>query len=94
MLDYHKIIVRKNDINCLKKYEWLNDTVINFYLKYFFEEKLSNNLKEKSFLFNSFCFENLKKVAEIDGRTITTKRFFCNTDLLAKDFIIVPINQQ
>lgn len=95
MLDYYKIIVRKENIYCLKEHQWLNDTIINFYLHYVFHEKIPNSIHEKSFLFNSFCFTNLKKVAEIDGRTVrATQRFFCNRYLLEKDYIIVPINQQ
>ena len=55
------IIITEYDLKCLEEKEYLNDNVINFYLKYVFLNNLGNEDQKKSFIFDTFFYENVKK---------------------------------
>lgn len=85
------------DTDCLDKGEFLNDVIINFYLKKL-EKELEPGLKERVHFFSTFFYKKLtqggKRKGDIAKQYKTyLKRWTKDTDIFAKDFLIVPVNQ-
>ncbi|KAG2468789.1 SENP6 protease, partial [Polypterus senegalus] len=55
------ISVTNEDLHCLNEGEFLNDVIIDFYLKYLFLEKLKNEGSERSHVFSSFFYKRLNQ---------------------------------
>ncbi|XP_043926037.1 sentrin-specific protease 6 isoform X2 [Protopterus annectens] len=98
------ISVTNEDLHCLTEGEFLNDVIIDFYLKYLVLEKLKKQDAERIHIFSSFFYKrlnqrerrNLQETANLSlpqkrhGRVKTWTR---HVDLFQKDFIFVPINE-
>jgi len=76
------IVVKESDIKCLEENNWLNDIIINFYLRY-----IEVNSPQKSFLFlNTYFFPAL-----VDNGYEKAYKWTKNIDIFEKKFILVPI---
>ncbi|KAJ8270822.1 hypothetical protein GJAV_G00119680 [Gymnothorax javanicus] len=98
------ISVTNEDLHCLNDGEFLNDVIIDFYLKYLFLEKLKNEDAQRSHMFSSFFYKRLnqrerRSVPEAANLPIQkrkhnrVKTWTRHVDLFQKDFIFVPINE-
>ncbi|XP_053566429.1 sentrin-specific protease 6 isoform X2 [Bombina bombina] len=97
------ISVTNEDLHCLNEGEFLNDVIIDFYLKYLVLEKLRKDA-DRIHIFSSFFYKrlnqrerrNLQDTANLTlqqrrhGRVKTWTR---HVDLFQKDFIFVPLNE-
>lgn len=95
------------DLECLKPEEFLNDSILDFYLKYIHHELMSPALRDKTHLFNSFFYKALTQPAKKEPKKDPTakklnpsermhqqvKKWSKSIDLFSKDYIIVPINE-
>ncbi|CAF3354404.1 unnamed protein product [Rotaria sp. Silwood1] len=89
------------DLHCLNEGEYLNDNIIDFYLQYIYHEKLSEEDRKRTYLFNSFFYTRLTQKGNSDNSNISAaerrynrvKRWLRDVDLFSKDYLIVPINQ-
>ncbi|XP_074658288.1 uncharacterized protein LOC141911196 isoform X2 [Tubulanus polymorphus] len=97
------ITVTNEDLNCLNELEFLNDVIIDFYLKYFLMEKLSEEVRAKTHIFSSFFYKrltqkpqkgkedtNLSLMVRRHGRV---KQWTRKVDIFSKDYLIIPINE-
>ncbi|XP_034153136.1 sentrin-specific protease 6 isoform X1 [Esox lucius] len=98
------ISVTNEDLHCLNDGEFLNDVIIDFYLKYLMLAVLKEEDSSRTHMFSSFFYKCLsqteqgvaqgsedhpvKKMRHNRVRTWTR-----NVDLFQKDFIFVPINE-
>lgn len=98
------ISISVEDYMCLECGEFLNDVIINFFLKYFFQEILTEEQREKTFIFDTFFYEVLMAKSSRQsiptlGKTVAQKRYErvekCTQydNIFEKDFVIVPINR-
>uniref|UniRef100_A0A452HWI6 Sentrin-specific protease 6 n=1 Tax=Gopherus agassizii TaxID=38772 RepID=A0A452HWI6_9SAUR len=98
------ISVTNEDLHCLNEGEFLNDVIIDFYLKYLVLEKLKKEDADRIHVFSSFFYKrlnqrerrNLHETANLSvqqkrhGRVKTWTR---HVDVFEKDFIFVPLNE-
>ncbi|KAL6856448.1 cysteine proteinase [Trichoderma novae-zelandiae] len=90
----NRATVDKIDIPRLDEGEFLNDNLINFYIRYL-EHKLERERPEllrKIYFFSTFFFEKLKSTKgkiNYDG----VKSWTAKVDLLSYDYIFVPVNE-
>ncbi|KAM0254340.1 hypothetical protein ACHAQJ_006872 [Trichoderma viride] len=90
----NRATVDKIDIPRLDEREFLNDNLINFYIRYleYKLEKERPELLRKVYFFSTFFFEKLKSTKgkiNYDG----VKAWTSKVDLLSYDYIFVPVNE-
>lgn len=95
------------DYMCLAIDQYLNDVIIEFYLKYLTQQILTPEQQAKTHMFSSFFYKRLttiekrSKLSEKDPKMTPAqkrhqrvKKWSKHVDLFKKDFIIIPINEQ
>ncbi|XP_016398112.1 sentrin-specific protease 6 isoform X3 [Sinocyclocheilus rhinocerous] len=98
------ISVTNEDLHCLNDGEFLNDVIIDFYLKYLVLEKLKKEDAIRSHVFSSFFYKRLNQRERrnaVDASNLPiqkrkhnrVKTWTRHVDLFQKDFIFVPINE-
>lgn len=78
--------INREDYKCLSVNKCINDAIIDFYLKYLHEEKLTDEQRNRTYIFSQFFYTRLAA----DGHA-GVKKWSKNVNLYEKDFIIVPI---
>jgi Ulp1 family protease len=82
------IKVEVKDYKSLQENTWLNDTIIDFYLKWFQNEKMSESDRQRTHIFSTLFYSMLaSQMTKSDIRSNWTK----NVNLFEKDFIVVPV---
>ncbi|ROL18725.1 Microtubule-associated protein RP/EB family member 3 [Anabarilius grahami] len=101
------LTITEEDLDCLEEGEFLNDVILDFYLRlkwYLVCEQQDKEDATKYHVFSSFFFKHLtqedhKRLPETTGLSIQERRhnrvktWTRNVNLFEKDFIFVPINQ-
>ncbi|KAM6166463.1 sentrin-specific protease 6 isoform 4-T4 [Erethizon dorsatum] len=97
------ISVTNEDLHCLSEGEFLNDVIIDFYLKYLVLEKLKKEEANRIHIFSSFFYKRLnqreRRNHETTNLSIQQKRhgrvktWTRHVDIFEKDFIFVPLNE-
>lgn len=99
------IPINTKDFICLGIDQYLNDVIIDFYLKYVHTEILTEEQRNKTHIFSTFFYNTLTntkllgqsndvKLTAAQKRHERVKNWTKNVNIFEKDFIIVPINQQ
>ncbi|XP_021255825.1 sentrin-specific protease 7 isoform X3 [Numida meleagris] len=96
--------VTREDLKCLEYGEFLNDVIIDFYLKYLLLEKAPKHLAERTHIFSSFFYKCLTrtekfsegdpKVSEAQRRHKRVRTWTRHINIFSKDYIFVPVNQE
>ncbi|KAM9334298.1 sentrin-specific protease 7-like [Symphorus nematophorus] len=100
-----RITVTKEDLACLDDGEFLNDVIIDFYLKYLLLEGVGGPVAERSHVFSSFFYKQLSRrraAGENDAPSVPdrhmrhqrVKTWTRHVDIFTKDFLFVPVNQE
>ncbi|KAM9299782.1 sentrin-specific protease 7 isoform 3-T4 [Morus bassanus] len=96
--------VTREDLECLEYGEFLNDVIIDFYLKYLLLEKVSKQLADRTHIFSSFfykCLTRTEKNSEGDLKVSVAQRrhrrvrtWTRHINIFSKDYIFVPVNEE
>lgn len=102
-----RIPINTNDYACLAIDQYLNDVIIDFYIKYIMNERVTPEQRARTHVFSTFFYKRLttmdktRRVTDKDQKlTAAQKRYQRvskwnkDVDLFKKDFIIIPINEQ
>ncbi|VDM50295.1 unnamed protein product [Toxocara canis] len=94
------------DVECLKPEQMLNDTVIDFFLKYIHRELVPVERRPSIFIFSSFFYGKLTnsngnipplnataRAKWLASKYKSVRTWTKNVDLFSKDYIVVPINE-
>ncbi|XP_043078365.1 sentrin-specific protease 7b [Puntigrus tetrazona] len=98
------ITVTTEDLECLKDGEFLNDVIIDFYLKYLLLERADKDVAERSHIFSSFFYKQLTRknasCPEDSGSTASHRRhqrvrtWTRHVDIFSKDYLFIPVNHE
>ncbi|XP_071417492.1 sentrin-specific protease 7 isoform X3 [Pithys albifrons albifrons] len=96
--------VTREDLECLEYGEFLNDVIIDFYLKYLLLEKAPKHLADRTHIFSSFfykCLTRTEKNTEGDVKVSAAQRrhrrvrtWTRHINIFNKDYIFVPVNEE
>ncbi|NXM35889.1 SENP7 protease, partial [Oxyruncus cristatus] len=96
--------VTREDLECLEYGEFLNDVIIDFYLKYLLLEKAPKRLADRTHIFSSFfykCLTRTEKTSEGDVKVSVAQRrhrrvrtWTRHINIFSKDYIFVPVNEE
>nr|XP_009937782.1 PREDICTED: sentrin-specific protease 7 [Opisthocomus hoazin] len=96
--------VTREDLECLEYGEFLNDVIIDFYLKYLLLEKAPKQLADRTHIFSSFfykCLTRTEKNSEGDLKVSAAQRrhrrvrtWTRHINIFSKDYIFVPVNEE
>ncbi|NXB82345.1 SENP7 protease, partial [Donacobius atricapilla] len=96
--------VTREDLECLEYGEFLNDVIIDFYLKYLLLEKAPKHVADRSHIFSSFfykCLTRTEKNSEGDVKVSAAQRrhrrvrtWTRHINIFNKDYIFVPVNEE
>ncbi|XP_059474077.1 sentrin-specific protease 6-like [Neocloeon triangulifer] len=94
------------DYLCLGEEQFLNDAIVDFYLKYLTLTKLTEFDQARTHIFSSFFYRrlttkqltrksdaNTEKLSASEQRHARVKSWTKNIDIFEKDFIFIPINE-
>ncbi|CAB0040630.1 unnamed protein product [Trichogramma brassicae] len=86
--------IRVSDYKCLDDGAYLNDVMIDFCLKYFFDKILLDENRKRTFVFSSFFYQNIVPGPNQNSKDCheKVKRWTKSINIFTKDFIIIPIN--
>lgn len=102
------IAINTEDYSCLGEDQFLNDVIIDFYLKYLTSEVLSEVDRNRTHVFSSFFYKRLttpnattvadkkddkKALTAAEKRHERVKKWTKNVNIFEKDFIVIPINE-
>lgn len=98
------ITVTMEDLQCLDSGTYLNDVIIDFYLKYLIHNA-SESVAGRSHIFSSFFYKQLTRrdnasegnnsdSCQRQKRYQRVRTWTRHVDIFAKDFLFVPVNQE
>ncbi|XP_028413420.1 sentrin-specific protease 6-like [Dendronephthya gigantea] len=94
------VTITNKDFQCLDPSTYLNDIIMEFFLKYIIEEKLNADDRDRIHLFSTYFYEKLtqKNRNSNEQRSPTSmhsmvKSWTKNVDIFSKDFLFIPINE-
>lgn len=85
VLRYGGICVTQNDLQCLNSREYINDNIINFWLKYMFDTLLDNSQQKRIHICDTHFILGLRENEDPNHFQRRMKDF-------QKDFVIIPVN--
>lgn len=99
------ISINTEDYECLAIDQYMNDVIIDFYLRYLQEEKLTEDQRKQTHIFSQFFYKRLttmqtrKSQADVrlsaaQRRHARVEKWTKGVNLFEKDYIIIPICEQ
>lgn len=100
------ISINTEDFMCLATDQYLNDIIIDFYLKWIHNNVIPEAQRERTHIFSTFFYKRLTtmtrhtnhdkdvKQTAAQKRHARVQNWTKNVNLFEKDFIIIPINEQ
>ncbi|XP_031779444.1 sentrin-specific protease 7 [Nasonia vitripennis] len=89
-----RIDIKYAHLKCLEDGRYLNDIIIDFYLKYVVEEIIEPTKRDNTVLFSTFFYKKLlnRSTDSSKKRHSGVKNWTKSIDLFNKQYIIIPVN--
>lgn len=90
------ITFTQHDLNKLRPPQYLNDTVISFFMQYHLDNHVAQDIKDKVHIFSSFFFAKLQAIRtkNIDNYEESFKcisKWLKGIEIFNKDFLVMPV---
>ncbi|GMI74651.1 hypothetical protein HRI_001134200 [Hibiscus trionum] len=96
--DPDAISINKRDVALLQPQTFINDTIIDFYIKYL-QNKIQREEQHKFHFFNSFFFrkladmdKGLSSACQVRAAFERVRKWTRKVDIFEKDYIFIPVN--
>ncbi|KAM6945322.1 sentrin-specific protease 7b [Aplochiton taeniatus] len=99
-----RIAVTTEDLDCLDSGEFLNDVIIDFYLKFLLLERAERDMADRCHIFSSFFYKQLTRrhtageplaiISARERRHQRVKTWTRHVDIFTKDYLFVPVNHE
>ncbi|XP_014242580.1 sentrin-specific protease 7-like [Cimex lectularius] len=88
------ITIYPENFACLENSMYIDDIIIDFYLMWFYKNKLGAEDQKRTHVFSSFFYTRLTsdENSTIQDRHNKVARWTKSLDIFSKDFLIVPLN--
>jgi Ulp1 family protease len=80
------LVITRDDMTCLTPTHFLNDTLIDFYLRYLHTELIPAAHRSRFHFFNAFFYKTLTR-----GGYARVKNWTKQLDVFSFDFLLIPI---
>ena len=98
---HNSVTITSNDYLCLQAEQFLNDVIIDFYLKYLQVGKWPQNpMLQKTYIFSIYFYSRLAtktsmsaNIPKCEVMHNNVKKWTKNVNIFEKDFIVIPINE-
>lgn len=98
------ITITSSDLKCLRKEEFLNDVILDFYLTWILDHEIDSVIARTVHIFSTFFFTKLtqatnnaspSKQDSIPQKYYSrAKNWLKKVDIFSKDYLIVPVNRR
>lgn len=84
--------ITNQDFKCLYNHDWINDTILDFFTKFYAEKAVRNLIitSEEVHIMSSFFYTKL--VSDPADYYQNVKKWVSNSNLFRKKYVVVPIN--
>lgn len=84
--------ITNQDFKCLYNHDWINDTILDFFTKYYVEKAIRDSVvaNEEVYLMSSFFYTKL--ISDPTDYYGNIKKWVSNSNLFQKKYVVVPIN--
>lgn len=84
--------VTNQDFKCLYNKDWINDSIIEFFVKYYIEVSISKSIvkREDVYIMSSFFYSKL--TSESKNLYENVRKWVQNADLLNRKYVVIPMN--
>ena len=88
------VIITIGDVGRLRPATYLNDSIIDFYLKYLYKERLNEQQRGDVHIFNQFFYTKLDSAINEKNESARLKlaKWTKNVNIFDKKLLIIPIN--
>ena len=87
--------IKIEHLECLEEGRFLNDIIIDFYLKYIMLEVVKPEVRERTHLFSTFFYTKLtSENISSKKRHALVKRWTKKDNIFFNEIIIIPINKK
>lgn len=90
--DNSTLSVTNQDFKCLYNHDWINDSILDFFVKYWIEDAIREGTIERDRVHVLSSFFYTKLISNSEDYYQNVKKWVNNTDLFRKDYIVMPIN--
>ncbi|CUS23558.1 LAQU0S10e03158g1_1 [Lachancea quebecensis] len=90
--DNTTLSVTNQDFKCLYNHDWINDSILDFFVKYWTEESIKQGtvFRDKVHVLSSFFYTKL--ISNPENYYYNVKKWVNHTDLFKKQYLVMPIN--
>ncbi|SCU85073.1 LAFA_0D13740g1_1 [Lachancea sp. 'fantastica'] len=91
--DSTTLSVSNQDFKCLYNHDWINDSILDFFVKYWMERSIKAGIVSRSQTQVLSSFFYTKLISKPEKYYDNVKKWVRDTDLFSKNFVVMPINE-